>query len=65
MLRFLHGSSFIFQYFSNSRVRLKAVEADVKVLSIWTGMKKKCCDFVTFLILVDLGATGAPPLPAI
>lgn len=39
MLSFLHGSSFIFQYFSYSRVRLKAVEVDVKMLGIWTGMK--------------------------
>lgn len=39
MLNFLHCSSFMFQYFSDSRVRLKAVEADVKVLGIWTGMK--------------------------
>lgn len=39
MLRFLHGSPFIFRHFSDSRVRLKAVEADVEVLGIWTGMK--------------------------
>lgn len=39
MLGFLHGSSFILQHFLDSRVRLKAVEADVEVLGIWTGGK--------------------------
>lgn len=39
MLRFLHSFSFTFQHFSNSRIRLKTVEGDVKVLGIWTGMK--------------------------
>lgn len=66
MLRFLHSFSFIFQHFSNSRIRLKTVEGDVKVLGIWTGMKiNNIVNIVIFLILVDLGATGASPLSAI
>lgn len=39
MLSFLHSSPFIFQYCSDSRVRLKALEADEKVLG--AGLERK------------------------
>lgn len=39
MLSFLHSSSFIFQYCSDSRVRLNVLEADEKVLD--AGLERK------------------------
>jgi len=39
ILSFLHSSPFVFQYCSDSRVRLKALEADEKVLG--AGLERK------------------------